>query len=315
MSLRRRRDIWDVVVVGGGIGGLTAAWYSARRGMPTALLESEGTLGGQVATVNALDDWPSTVDESGVQLAASMADKLHNNSVEVSHEAVTEVTRADDLLIVNTAGRRLRTRRLIAASGARLRMLDVSGAEALRGKGVSQCAHCDGYFFRNQDVVVVGGGDSALQEALVLAPLCRTVTIVVRSTLRAKRVFGERAASTANVRFVWDAEVDAVLGEAEGAGGGGVNGVRLRNLKTGERSELPCAGVFPFIGVEPDTAFLPPSVRRDDSGRVLTDERMRTAEPGIFAIGAVRSGFAGELTSATGEAAIAAATIAAELSR
>jgi thioredoxin reductase (NADPH) len=307
MSLRRRRDIWDVVVVGGGIGGLTAAWYTARRGLPTAVIEADVMLGGQVATVNALDDWPSTRDESGVELATAMALRLENNAVEIVHDPAIEVKRADDLLLVRTDQRTFRTRRVIAASGAKLRALEVPGAAVLRGKGVSQCAHCDGYFFKGKDVVVVGGGDSALQEALVLAPLCKSVTVVVRSQLRAKQAYVERAAGAANVSFVWDAEVDAVLGN------GTVNGVRVRKLKSGEVSEIPCAGVFPFIGVEPNTAYLPSLIHRDDSGRVITDERMRTAESSIFAIGAVRSGYSGELTGAAGEAAIAAATIAADL--
>ena len=309
MSLRRRRDIWDVVVVGGGIGGLTAAWYSARRGLPTALLEAQGLLGGQVATVNALDDWPATADVSCVELASAMSRKLEHNAVEVSHEAVLEVKAAHGLMVVRTAQRTLRTRRVIAASGACLRTLRAPGAEGLRGKGVSQCAHCDGYFFKGQDVVVVGGGDSALQEALVLAPLARSVTILVRSRLRAKQAYVERAASASNVKFVWDAEVEAVLGN------GTVSGVRVRKTKNGERFEIPCAGVFPFIGVEPNTTCLPKSVRRDESGCVLTDERMRTAEHAVFAIGAVRSGFSGELTGAAGEAAIAAAQVAADLDK
>jgi thioredoxin reductase (NADPH) len=307
MSLRRRRDIWDVVVVGGGIGGLTAAWYTARRGLPTALLESEAVLGGQIATVNTIDDWPATGDVSGVELASALRVKLENNAVELNNEAAIEITRSQELLVVKTDKRMLRTRRVIAAAGARLHPLDVPGADALRGKGVSQCAHCDGYFFKGQDVIVVGGGDSALQEALVLAPLCRTVAIVVRSALRAKQAYVERAAGATNVRFIWDSEVEAVLGN------GTVSGVRLRKIKTGERTEIECAGVFPFIGVEPNTEFLPTCVRRDDSGRIITDERMRTAEPAIFAIGALRSGFSGELTGAAGEASIAAATAAAEL--
>lgn len=311
MSLRRRRDIWDVVVVGGGIGGLTAAWYTARRGLPTAVLEAQGLLGGQVATVNTLDDWPATGEVSGVELATTMSDKLRNNAVEIRHEAAVDVRRSGEtgLLVVRTEKSTLRARRVIAASGAKLRSLPLAGAEAFVGKGISQCAHCDGYFFRQQDVVVVGGGDSALQEALVLAPIARTVTIVVRSRLKTKQAYVERAASTANVRWVWDSEVVAVLGN------GSLTGVRLRNAKTNETSEVSCAGLFPFIGVEPNTGFLPPSVRRDEAGHVLTDERMRTAEPSIFAIGAVRSGFSGELTGAAGEAGIAAATIAADLTR
>ncbi|HET7159332.1 MAG TPA: FAD-dependent oxidoreductase [Burkholderiales bacterium] len=309
MSLRRRRDIWDVVVIGGGIGGLTAAWYTARRGLPTALLEGSGMLGGQVGTVNVLDDYPAVGPISGVELASTLAEKLDHSAVQISYEPVICIEVSDALLVVSTDKRTVRTRRVIAASGARLRTLHAAGAEEMMGKGVSQCAHCDGHFFKGEDVVVVGGGDAALQEALVLAPLCRTVTVVARSHLRAKQFYVERASSASNLKFVWDSQVEAVLGTDA------VSGVRLRKRKTGETTELACAGVFPFIGVEPNAQFLPASVRRDESGRVLTDAYMRTADPSIFAIGAVRAGYSGELTSAAGEAAVAAATIAGELAR
>ena len=307
MSVRRRRDIWDVVVVGGGIAGLTAAWYAARRGLATALFESQPNCGGQVATVNLLDDWPAVGESSGVELAASLVDKLGGQGVEVSYHPVSALAPGKGLLRVEAGGRTLRARRLIVATGARLRTLGVPQEDTLRGKGVSQCAHCDGYFFRGQDVVVVGGGDAALQEALVLASGCRTVTIVARSRLRAKQGYVERAAGATNVRFVWDSVVDAVLGE------GTVSGVRLRNVKSGAVTELACSGIFPFIGVEPNSGFLPPSVRRDESGRVLTDGSLRTSEPSVFAIGAVRAGYSGELVNAAGEAAAAIATIAGEL--
>ncbi len=307
MSLRRRRDIWDVVVVGGGIAGLTAAWYAARRGLATALFESQPNCGGQVATVNVLDDWPSLGETSGVELAAALVDKLHGQAVEVSYQPVQRLVTGNALLRVEAEGHALRARRVIVASGARLRTLGLPQEEALRGKGVSQCAHCDGHFFRGQDVVVVGGGDAALQEALVLASGCRTVTVVARSRLRAKQGYVERAAGAMNIRFVWDTVVDAILGD------GTVSGVRLRNVKSAALTELACAGVFPFIGVVPNSAFLPPSVRRDETGRVLTDERLRTSEPSVFAIGAVRAGYTGELVNAAGEAAAAVATIAGEL--
>lgn len=307
MSVRRRRDIWDVVVAGGGIAGLTAAWYAARRGLATALFEAQPNCGGQVATVNALDDWPSAGETSGVGLAAALVDKLRGQGVEVSYQSVRALVPGKGLLRVETGERTLRARRVIVATGARLRTLGVPQEEALRGKGVSQCAHCDGYFFRGQDVVVVGGGDAALQEALVLASGCRAVTIVARSRLRAKSGYVERAAGAANVRFVWDSVVDAVLGDAT------VSGVRLRNVKSGALTDLACTGVFPFIGVEPNSGFLPSSVKRDESERVLTDESLRTSEPSVFAIGAVRAGYTGELVNAAGEAAAAVAAIAGEL--
>ncbi|MCC7079518.1 MAG: FAD-dependent oxidoreductase [Burkholderiales bacterium] len=308
MTLRRRRDVWDLVVIGGGIAGLTAAWHGMRRGLATALFERSSGYGGQVATVNELDGWPATAPVSGVELAASLANALDGEAVEKMHAAVSAVRGDGELLRVESALHSVRSRRVIAASGATLKSLGVPGEEALRGKGVSQCAHCDGGFFRDQDVVVVGGGDAALQEALVLARECRSVSIVARSQLKARAAYVERAASKTNVVFVWDREVTAVLGE------GGVSGVRLRNVRSGEQSECPCSGVFPFVGSAADTSYLPAQVARDAAGRVVTDGAMRSSLAGLYAIGAVRAGYGGDLVSAAGEAALAVAVIARELS-
>ncbi len=307
MSLRRRRDIWDVAIIGGGIAGLTAAWHATRRGMAPCLFEPQPGYGGQVATVNTIDDWPATGPVSGVELAASLAAGLSHEIVEMVNEPVSEVQPEGGLLRVSSASHSIRARKVIVASGARLRTLGVPGEEELRGKGVSQCAHCDGGFFRNQDVVVVGGGDAALQEALVLAEGCGSVTIVARSRLRARSAYVERAASKPNIRFVWDSTIDAVSGTE------GVTGVRLRNIKTGATSELACSGVFPFVGVVPETSFLPAKVRRDANGRLLTDAELRSSLAGVFAVGAVRAGYGGDLVSASGEAALAIAVAASEL--
>ncbi|HSQ02812.1 MAG TPA: FAD-dependent oxidoreductase, partial [Burkholderiales bacterium] len=292
MAQRRRRDIWDVVVVGGGVAGLTAAWEASRHGLATALFEAEPLYGGQVANINVLDDWPATGEVSGVELANALAAKLRDEAVELINEPVRGVSDSNGLLRVAADKQTLRTKRVIVATGARLRTLGVPGEEALRGKGVSQCAYCDGSFFRNQDVVVVGGGDAALQEALVLAPTCRSVAIVIRSMLRAKRAYVDRASGAPNVRFVWDSVVERVLGN------GAVTGVAVRNVKSGECSEVPCTGVFPFIGTEPNTGFLPRSVKREASGLAVTDERYRTSDPAVFAIGAARAGYSGALIHA-----------------
>ncbi|MGE5526904.1 MAG: NAD(P)/FAD-dependent oxidoreductase [Rhodospirillaceae bacterium] len=307
MKPRRRRDIWDVVIIGGGIAGLTAAWHAARRGLATALFEGAPAHGGLVANVNHLDDWPATAATSGVELAAGLAAQARDENVELYNELVRGVRRDGKVYRIEAEAHELRTRGVVVASGARLKALDVPGASQLVGKGVSQCADCDGYFFRNQDVVVVGAGDGALHEALVLTGICRTVTIVVRSKVTARASYVERAAGAANVRFVWDSEVDRVLGAD------GVSGVALRNLKSGAITELACSGVFPFIGVMPNTDFLGSEVNRDAAGCVVTDARMRSSAPAIYAVGAARAGYSGALVSAAGEAAAAVGSLASDL--
>jgi thioredoxin reductase (NADPH) len=307
VTLRRRHDIWDIAIIGGGMAGLTAAWHAMRRGMAPCLFEPQPGFGGQVATLNHVDDWPATGPVSGVELAAGLAANLSHEVVEIHHEPVLKVEREGALLRVASASTSLRARCVIAASGGSLRGLGVEGEDRLRGKGVSQCADCDGGFFRNQDVVVVGGGDAALQEALILAETSATVTIVARSRLKARSAYVERAAGKPNVRFAWDSAVDAIHGTD------GVTGVRLRNVLTGATSDIPCSGVFPFIGVEPQTAYLPAAVKRDAAGCVVTDAQLRTTLPGVFAIGAVRAGYGGDLVCAAGDAALAVAVAARDL--
>ncbi len=307
MGLRRRRDVWDVLIIGGGIAGLSAPCNAARRGLSTALFEAGIGCGGQVANVNALDDWPAVTQSSGVELTASLVDEACRLRVEIVYQPVRSLKTLGNLVLVDAGERTLRARRVVAASGAHLSPLGVPGEEALRGKGVSQCADCDGHFFRGNDVVVAGGGDAALQEALVLAAHCNSVSIVVRSSLRAKRAYIDQAANTANIRFIWDSVIVEVLGSTA------VTGVRLRDVTNGAETQIPCTGLFPFIGTKPNADYLPPQVARDEFGRALTDAAFRTGDSSVFAVGAVRSGFSGELVSAAGEAVSAVATIAQEL--
>ena len=307
MVSRRRRDVWDVAVIGGGVAGLNAAWHAARRGLAAIVVEAEVGYGGQVANINALHGWPAAEQISGVALARALVEAVRALGVEIVHATVSAVAADADMVRIETGLRPLRARRGVVASGARLRKLGLPGEESLRGKGVSQCADCDGYFFRDQDVVVVGGGDAALQEALVLAGICRSVTVVVRSELRAQRVYVDQAAAKPNLHFAWDSTVEALLGNDT------LNGVKLRNLKREITTEVACSGVFPFIGSLPDVGFLPPAVAREASGRVTTDEDFRTSIAALYAIGAARSGYSGQLVSAAGEAAGAVTAIAREL--
>ena len=287
------------------MAGLTAAWHAARRGLSTALMEGELLFGGQIANVEAIEGYPAAGETSGITLAMGLVESLQDLDVPIIPEQAEALTGEAGRWQVASASQNHRAQNVIVATGARLRVLGVPGEEEMRGRGVSQCATCDGPLFRGEDVVVVGGGDAALQEALVLAGLCQSVTIVSRGALRAKRACVDRITACDNVSFVWDATVEAVLGE------GTVTGVRLKNTKDGTVSDHACNGVFPFIGGEPNADFLPDAVARNAGGHVLTDATFRTALDGVYAVGAVRAGYSGELVSATGEAAAAIAAIAA----
>lgn len=300
---RRKRAANDLVVIGGGIAGLMAAAHACRHGLKVHLIEQDLLLGGQVANVEAVDGLPAIGETSGTVLAVSLMEAVTAAGGSILHEPAQALEAGDGGICIRTEGGAHETDAAIIATGARLRRLGVPGEEALTGRGVSQCAACDGGFFRGEDVVVVGGGDAALQEALVLAPICRSVTLVTRNALRAKRAYVERITAHENVRFVWSSTVEAVLGED------GVRGVRIRNGETGESEERACAGVFPFIGSDPNTGWLPQHFPRDAGGGIITHGLAVEGAPGIYAIGAVRSGYNGQIASAAGEAVAAVEAI------
>ena len=299
----RRHGRYDVLVIGGGVTGLTAAQHAARSGLSTALIEGAPLFGGQIATVEQIDGYPAVGALSGVDLAVDLVERCRSLGV-VFHQAAIESLSAGGGGLVALAGdERHRARAVVVASGARLRQLDAPGASELLGKGVSQCAWCDGHLYRGQDVAVIGGGDAAAQEALVLAGFCRRVYVVARSPLRAKPDYVTRLSRLENVEFVWSSVVDEVLSSDA------VEGVRLRGVRDGSLSELACRAVFPFIGSIPNSEFLPSEVARED-GYVVTDEGFATSLPGVFAAGAVRRGYGGHLAEAVGEAVSAASAAA-----
>lgn len=302
MSQSPRRG-YDVAVIGGGGAGLVTAWLAARHGHSTILIEQAGMFGGQIATVGELIDYPLPETCSGSDLAATLVDRLRECGVEIVAAEATAVARAGEMFAIEIQSKPIKARSIVAASGARLRKLGVDGEARLEGRGVSQCATCDGPLFRGLDVAVIGGGDGALQEALTLADFCHSIVIVVRGELKARQAFIDAADARPNIKFVWDCEADAILGE------GAVEAVRLRNLKSGALSDLSVSGVFAYVGTEPNSGFLPEGVGRSATGHVLVDERLESSEPGLYAIGAVREGHCGALASAIGDAARAIASL------
>ena len=288
------------------MAGLTAAYHAARCGHSTALIEAQPLFGGQIANVEHVDGYPAAGEPPGVALAMDLVEKCRSLGVVIIEASVDALSAEDGVHVAVAGDERHRAKAVVVASGARLKQLGVPGETALLGRGVSQCASCDGPLFHDDEVAVIGGGDAAAQEALVLAGLCRKVHIVSRSALRAKPDYVNRLSRLDNVEFVWGCVVDEILGT------GGVEGVRLRDIENGSVRKLACRGVFPFIGTSPNSAFLPPAVRRDE-GYVVTHAGFATSVPGIFAAGAVRRGYGGHVAEAVGEGVSAASAAAAYL--
>jgi thioredoxin reductase (NADPH) len=297
---------YDVLVIGEGISGLTAASELAKAGLKTATLEAQ-LFGGLVINVNELEPGPDGRQVSGAEYAAELMQANAELGVTSVQEAVTAIAVRDGLLHATTAGAVYAARQIVAASGARLRKLGVPGEDEFEGRGVSQCADCDGPMYQNEQVVVAGGGDSALQEALVLANYCSAVRIIHRGgKFRAQPHYVEAVAANPKIATTWNATIEAI------SGGKMVERVHIRHTD-GRSEEIPCAGVFAYIGLVPNADYLPREVTRDATGCAITDDYLETALPGLWAIGAMRSGHGGTLPDAMDEARRVAAAICARL--
>ncbi len=289
---------FDVIVIGQGYAGLTAARLAVERGLSTANFEA-ALFGGLIINLNELDPVPEGAEHSGAELASNLAMSNMDKGVVTVSEGVIALERGDDdLWVVKTDSEAYAARHVIVASGARLRKLGVPGEAEFFGQGVSECADCDGPMFSGMETVVVGGGDSAFQEALALSQFASKVTIVMRGAApRARADLIEHAAANPKLVQLTNTQVLAI----EGAGGKGVEAVRIKTAGQEERV-LAAGGVFVFIGLEPNTEFLPADLSRDAAGALITSEQCATALPGLWAIGAVRSGYGGLLTDAAADA-------------
>jgi thioredoxin reductase (NADPH) len=267
------------------------------------LFENSALWGGLVATVGEVDGVPLPGKFSGQDLAMHLLEDARKAGVRIVQAGVANVELESRLTLTDQESAVYHPEAVIVASGASLRKLGVPREEEFLGRGLSRCATCDGGFFRGQDVVVVGGGDGAVQEALVLAKSSRQVIMVCRSPLRAKRDYVDRIAARENVRFLWDSEVSAILGDQT------VAGVRLRNVRNGSGTDIECAGLFPFVGETPNSGFLPASLLTD-SGHIKTTPDLATSDARVFAVGAVRAEYGGNLVQAMAEGVGAAESAA-----
>ncbi|MEW6487345.1 MAG: FAD-dependent oxidoreductase [Thermodesulfobacteriota bacterium] len=295
-------DVYDVVVVGGGPAGLTAAIYTARERLRTLVLE-KGLPGGQAAVTGQIENYPGFPDPvSGAELTERILRQAQRFGAEVrTFQEVTALRPGEPLLEVVASGETCRARSVILAPGSVYRRTGVPGEERLIGRGVSFCATCDAPFFRGKHVVVVGGGNSALQETIHLAEFAARITLVqLLDHLTATAVLQERVRALDRVEVLLSQRVVEIRGVE------GVEAVAVEELATGERREIPCDGVFVFIGLVPNSGFLSGAVELDGQGFVRTDPAtLATSVPGVYAAGDVRSGSAKQITAAVGEGTVA----------
>ena len=288
---------YDVVILGGGAAGLSAALYAGRAMLKTLVLESLGC-GGQVLVTDMVENYPGFPEGiRGPELSQFMCDQSQKFGAQIKYEEITGVENLDSASkVVHTDDGSYTTRAMIIATGGSHNKLGIPGEEEYAGKGVSYCAVCDGNFFRGSDVVVVGGGDAAIDEGLYLAGIVNQVTVVHRrDQLRASRILQERAFSNPKFKFYWSYAAEEILGN------GVVSAVRVKDIKSGEVSDYSTDAVFIYIGFHPNSDVVRDKVALDSTGHIYTDINMATSLPGVYAAGDVRVNSFRQLGSAVGD--------------
>jgi len=292
----------DLIIIGAGPAGLTAGLYASRARLRTVLLEKLAP-GGQILTTDWVENYPGFPEGlSGYELVDRMKRQAENFDLTIQGNEVLRLELTPEKKRVFTDKGVMETKALILATGASPRKLGIEGEGLLTGKGVSYCATCDGPFYRDQEVAVIGGGDTAVEEALFLTKFASRIHLVHRrDELRATKLLQERAAAAEKVVFVWDSVPTRILGQT------GVEGIELKNVKTEGISTLPVEGVFVFIGYDPSNDLLADlPVDFDDLGFVKTNQNMETSIPGVFAAGDIRSKLLRQVSTAVGDGATAA---------
>ena len=292
-----------VVIIGSGPAGLTAAIYAGRADL-SPLVISGSAIGGQIAVTDDVENYPGFPEGvSGAELPARMQAQAERFGMRMETNEIVEVDLSVHPFVLKGYSQEYMTQTLIIATGASPKKLKVPGEKEFTGKGVSYCATCDGFFYRDKEVAVVGGGDVAVEEAIFLTKFARKVSVIHRrDQLRAAQITQDRAKSNEKISFVWDSVVEEILGDNQQ----GVTEVRLKNVKTEEERILSADGVFIFIGFSPNTQLFKGQLELDEWGYLKCDERMRTSVPGVFGAGDVQDPIYHQISTAIGSATIAA---------
>ena len=306
------REYYDVIIIGGGPAGLSAAIYALRASMRTVLIE-KASPGGQITLTDEVENYPGFMSINGYDLSEKFLSHAKSYNLEVLSQEALAVEPGLDWHCVQIDNEQLKTHAIILASGGLPRKLNIPGEDEFYGKGVSYCAVCDGFFFRNKTVVVVGGGDTAVEEALYLSKLAQKVYLIHRrDALRASMILQQRLKADNKIEVLWDTVVTAIKSNE-----GQVSAVDLQNIQTGETRELATDGIFIGIGFDPNNQLVPAGIKVNSDGYVCTDERCETNIPGLYAIGDLREKYGRQivLSAADGCTAALAAAYYVEVKR
>ena len=295
-------ETYEVIIVGGGPAGLTAGIYCKRAALKTVLFE-KGLIGGQIAISKEVDNYPGLEGITGFDLAEKLVHQAGSFGLRIIPQEIASINCGTDLHSVRLAdGELLHTVALIIAVGGTLRKLGIPGEAEYLGAGVSYCATCDGFFFKDKSVVVVGGGDTAVEEAVYLSRLAKKVYLVHRgNALRASNILQSRLRSEPGIEIIWNTIITEIRGD-----GRSVEAVSYKNTETGKKGELQVDGVFILIGYSPNNQLVPKKVRINEQGFVITDDKCETNVPGLFAVGDLRRKFANQIVIAASDGCIAA---------
>lgn len=293
--------IYDIIVIGGGPAGLTAGLYGSRSKLDVLIIEKEA-YGGQISTTAEVDNYPGSMDNcTGPLLADRIRGQAEDFGTQFEKDEIFNLNLSDEIKIIQGKKQNYKARAVIISTGAAPRLGGFKNENEFRGRGVSYCATCDGDFFEGLDIVVIGGGDSAISESLYLTKFAASITIIHRrDKLRAAKSLADRAMAHEKIKFLWDTVVEEVAGD------GIVEEVKVRNVKTNEEQNLVANGVFVYIGLNPLTEFAKGHIELDPNGYVPTDENMRTNVEGVFAAGDVRVKKLRQAVTAASDGAIAA---------
>ena len=290
----------DTAIIGAGCAGLTAAIYSLRAGLKPIIFE-KSIYGGQIAITSEVENYPAFEKISGAELAQRMYNQAESLGADIRFEPISSVDFSDDKKIITTSKEVYQAKTVIIANGVKRRTLDCPGEKEYTGKGVSYCATCDGAFFRNRITAVVGGGNTALEDALYLANICKKVYLIHRrDTFRGEKALADSVIANENIEILYDNIVEQITGEKI------VNGLDLLNKKTGKKSHIDINGVFIAIGLKPDNSMFSPYINTDENGYFIVDETCTTNIKGVFVAGDSRSKPLRQIVTATADGAVAA---------